>query len=204
MGRCDPCTNAEQYFGQLPDVLIIAMVVRESPLYNSLIGYKKDWSDGAQTRHIRNIGATVAAFVRSHKECIGTFDVVTAIPSETRIALEPAIDLIVELRDRYRPLLRTTGPKSRTPTNRFTVTADVAGQRVLVIDDTFASGSTLFAACDALTHAGAQVVGPLVIGRLLNPAWSGQLITTLSQHDWTLKRCSRCDPLFLHDANTLL
>jgi len=42
------------------------------------------------------------------------------------------------------------------------------GHRVLLIDDTFASGASLFDAYEALSTAGATVIGPLVIGRHVN------------------------------------
>ena len=66
---------------------------------------------------------------------------------------------------------------------------------MLVLDDTFTRGPTLFSALAALRAAGAFVVGPVVLGRHLNPGWgpSQALLSWLHDRTWDEARCCRCD-----------
>jgi hypothetical protein len=131
VGLCAACVNAERFFGQLPDVLIMSMVTLQSPLYDSLRGYKNDRFGDAQVRHRRVIAASIASFVGAHKTCFGDYDVLALIPSPNRTALLGAIRIIGGLRDRYEAVLKPDGPKERTSSQRFTAAESVAGKRVL-------------------------------------------------------------------------
>lgn len=51
----------------------------------------------------------------------------------------------------------------------FTVSAPVAGQRILLIDDTFTTGARVQSAASALQLAGAVVPAAIAIGRVMNP-----------------------------------
>ena len=72
----------------------------------------------------------------------------------------------------------------------------IAGQRVLLLDDTFTTGRSIAAAHRALANAGAKIVGPLVIGRHFHPDYetSVDLWDYLRKHTWSLKRCGICGP----------
>lgn len=59
------------------------------------------------------------------------------------------------------------GRRSFTP-EMFDATIDVAGKRLLVIEDTWATGATALSACGALYAAGAEAVVLTPIARLLN------------------------------------
>lgn len=106
-------------------------------------------------------------------------------------------DLLPGLRAHVAPLLRATGVGTKTDlrTDRFEVTRNVAGERALVLDDTFTRGPTLFSAVAALRDAGASVVGPVVLGRHINPGWgpSQVLLSWLGDRTWDEARCCRCD-----------
>jgi len=69
------------------------------------------------------------------------------------------------------------------------------GHRVLLVDDTFASGAPLFDAYEALSMAGATVIGPLAIGRHVNiSGWppSKEMMSWLRGRTWDETRCCRC------------
>ena len=96
----------------------------------------------------------------------------------------------------YRPALRATGvgSKNELRIDRFEVLRDVGGERVLVLDDTFTRGPMLFSAVGALREAGAVIVGPLIIGRHVQPGWgpSRELLSWLRGRPWEEGRCCRC------------
>jgi hypothetical protein len=54
----------------------------------------------------------------------------------------------------------------------FLVDADVDGARILLLDDTLTTGARVQSAASALQLAGGQVVGAVVVGRVIRPEWS--------------------------------
>jgi len=54
----------------------------------------------------------------------------------------------------------------------YEVVADVAGLDLLLIDDTFTTGASIQSAASALQLAGANVVGAVVVGRVINPEFT--------------------------------
>ncbi len=55
---------------------------------------------------------------------------------------------------------------------KFSPTRDLAGEAILLIDDTWTTGASAQGAAGALKIAGAGRVAVLVIGRHVNPEWS--------------------------------
>jgi hypothetical protein len=206
-GRCASCNEAAAFFGAPPSVLPISLVTRSSPLYSALIGYKNPaLTPVARDRHTKVIAALIAVFVRAHTQCLGPFDVVAAIPSESRTALRPALKIIGGIGSLLSDVLIHNGaPKQRKPADRFTVKRDVTDTRILLIDDTFASGATQFAAHAALRSAGASVVGPVIIGRFMRPEWepSQRLLDSLRDQPWEPHHCARCRNTPASEAHTL-
>lgn len=143
------------------------------------------------------LAALVAVFLGNHGDCVGSFDSVVSVPSPARTAVEPIIQRLPSLRDKYRPVLRVTGEGTKNDllADRFALSRRVHGERLLVIDDTFTAGPTIFSAVAALRDAGAIVVGPLVLGRHVQPAWppSRAILTWLQARPWDEARCCRCD-----------
>ena len=194
--RCRQCADATTQFGTLPEVLPIALMTAESPLYEALRGYKSRAPESVRKRHRPTAAALLATFTRDHATCIGGFDSVTAIPSQTRVAVHELIQLISGLREHYAETLATDGlwTPREVRAERYRAIRDVAGERILVIDDTFTSGATVFSACEALRRAGAVVVGPVVIGRFVRLGWepSDRLHRELSTRQWIDTECLRC------------
>lgn len=194
--QCYPCLEAVRSVGAV-EVLPISMSVEAGLFHRHLRGYKDDRSPEVRARMSLRLAALVAVFLANHRECIGAFDSVVLVPSPTRTAVEAIVGRSQAPRDLHRPALAVSGvgTKRDLRADRFTVTRTVAGERVLVLDDTFTRGPTLFSAVGALRLAGAVVVGPVVLGRHLQPTWgpSRDLLSWLSPRPWDEGRCCRCD-----------
>ena len=151
------------------------------------------------------LAALTALFLQHHAGCLGAWDVVTTVPSATRSAPASIIARVRALRGDYAELLSLRPQSLKLARDRFAVTQRVTDQRVLLFDDTFTSGKSVFAATAALRDAGALVVGPLLIGRHINPGWepSDRLLGWLSKEQWAEGRCCRCSGLLAPAASLL-
>ena len=119
------------------------------------------------------------------------------MPSPARTAVASIVQHVRSLRDEYGLALAVsgTGFKGGLCTDRFAVTRAVSGERLLILDDTFTSGATLFSAVAALLDGGAEIVGPVVLGRHVQPSWepSRAMLSWLRTRSWVDERCCRCD-----------
>jgi predicted amidophosphoribosyltransferase len=194
--QCHPCLMAERGIGAV-EILPISMSVERGLLHHHLRGYKDDRSAAVRIRMSRRLAALTAVFLDHHRNCIEPFDSVVLVPSPARTAVASIVELVGALRDAHRPALAVAGVGSKADlrADRFSVTRDVEGERVLVLDDTFTSGATLFSALAALRDAGATTVGPVVLGRHLHPDWgpSRAMLSWLQSRPWDEARCCRCD-----------
>jgi hypothetical protein len=160
-----------------------------------LHGYKRG-GPAERPPNTLKLAALLSIFLSEHGECVGPYSVVTCVPSPDRVAPKAIIDRTLSIRDRFEQLLSTQTSSAGRPldADRFRVTRDVRGERVLLIDDTLASGASLFSATAALRGAGATVVGPVVIGRHVNRDWpdTAAVLEWLSDRRWDRTRCVRC------------
>jgi hypothetical protein len=108
------------------------------------------------------------------------FELVTTVPSGDRVRDErhPLTWIVGELvgptRDRYERVLERSNADVQPrvfSTEKFTATRQVEGHSVLLIDDTWTTGSSAQSAAAALKAAGATKVAAVVIGRHLNREW---------------------------------
>ena len=193
--QCFACLEAVRSVGAV-EILPISMSVDGDLLHRHLRGYKDDRSAEVRARMSLRLAALVSVFMEHHRRCVGEFDSVVTVPSPGRVAVEAVVRRVRSLVGEYRPALRATraGSKNELRTDRFEVVRGVAGERVLVLDDTFTRGPTLFSAVGAFREAGAVVVGPLIIGRHLQPGWapSRDLLAWLRGRRWDERRCCRC------------
>ena len=193
--QCFPCLEAARSIGAV-EILPISMSVDGDLLHRHLRGYKDDRSAEVRGRMSLRLAALVSVFIEHHRNCVGEFDSVVTVPSPGRVAVEAVVRRVRSLVDGYRPALGATGvgSKNELRTDRFEVLRAVQGERVLVLDDTFTRGPTLFSAVGALREAGAVIVGPVVVGRHVQPGWgpSRELLAWLRSRPWDEGRCCRC------------
>jgi predicted amidophosphoribosyltransferase len=202
--RCYACAHGQL---TLDAMAPISYSVGREQLHPTLASYKRLDGDVA-----RRLGAILAAilwrFLAEHEDCIahaaGTnnFDLVTTVPSSDpkRDERHPLRHIVGELvgptRGRHQRLLRPTEdpPPPRTfSEQRFHPTTPLNGEAVLLIDDTWTTGSNAQSAAAALKQAGAGPTAAVVVGRHLNRAWhenDRRLRGIAQRFDWA--HCALC------------
>ncbi len=189
-------------------VLPIVLSEHRSDMHDMLSQYKKSASASVRDIQATRLAALLAVFVANHSGCIGEWDFAVPVPSTERTAIKSILNRTLRFKDGTDyGLLVATDQKSRAfNESQFEVHGNVSGDRVLLIDDTFASGGSLLSAHHALSAAGATVLGPLVIGRHVNIAdWppSDAMMKWLRSRRWDETRCCRCAGE-MRDPNALL
>lgn len=166
-------------------------------LHRHLRGYKDDRNPAVRARMSTRLAALLAVFMQYHSACVGDYDSIALVPSPNRVAMDEVVRRLPTMRESYLPTITTSGlgQKSELRADRFHIARDVMSERILVLDDTFTRGPTLFSAVAALRDKGAQVVGPVVLGRHVQPTWepSRSMLAWLSQRTWDEERCTRCN-----------
>jgi hypothetical protein len=185
-------------------------------LYAALVAYKE--SSLAETRHryMPFIVDAFGAFATRHRPCIealmgGSVDVVLAVPSSRRRGVAP-LDSVPGLQERLVSALSVTGratvswrsdllcrtsvPIGHMRPDLAAFVADpssVDGARVVLLDDTYVSGSRAQSVAAALRSAGARAMLIVPLGRTIRP-------DRLARHAALLRKsrtrrdqhCARC------------
>jgi Phosphoribosyl transferase domain len=170
--------------GGVRTIVPISLVHKvESQLYASLRDYKSESqyiTDRVRRDHRLLLAAALQRFLRVHRSHIeeaasAEWDAIQVVPStrtdRAEHPLERVVGMAPGLRDDLVHFLTATGePISRTGPNpaAFSASADVTGRRVLIVDDTFTTGSHVQSAAVALSNAGATVVAAIPIGRVID------------------------------------
>lgn len=179
----------QRYDDTMPPVVPIALYRLGDPLHLALRRYKHAPAVAAR-RHFVDVLTTFAyGFFRAHWGCIvataGGLDSVVAVPSSTVPVLQrparqlPALHPLCTVLDRV-PALHVTGwvgmergagelGHLSPSADSFIPSAEVTGQRVLVVDDTWSTGARACSAAHALRQAGAIVGAIVVLGRAIDP-----------------------------------
>lgn len=202
---CYPCEfNVSEVDGT--EILPITMSVESGLVHHHLRSYKDGRDLEERERLTTRLAALHAVFLANHSDCLGEWDYTVCVPSQSRSAVADVAERTRVLNGNVRPVLSTTpGNWSRHfTTERFTIDGEVADARILLLDDTYASGSSIHSAAAVLRAAGAQVIGPLVLGRHVNPAHppSTKMLEWLASRRWDPERCCRCAGE-LRDPNAL-
>ncbi len=202
--RCYSCSRAELW---LAAVVPISYSVGREQLHHALRGYKRFAGEVARRLTVE-LAAVLWRFIAIHERCLARaagvpgFGVVTTVPSGDRVrdGTHPlrriAGELVGPMRGRYEPLLRRSKlqvPPRQIHVDKFEPTRKLAGEAVLLVDDTWTTGASARSAAAALTGAGAGPVGAVVIGRYLNRAWhenDRRLRALARPFDWN--RCVLC------------
>lgn len=201
-GTCYRCGHQTRFADA---VLPISYSVAFGQLHTALRQYKRGHPSAARQFELQ-LAAVLWRFVSIHEGCLARstgvpgFDLVTTVPSSSmeRDEAHPLRRLVGELaaptRTRYRRLLRRSGTpvaERNVDPGKYNPSADLAGEAVLLIDDTWTTGANVQSAAGALKTAGAGAVGVLVVGRHVNDAFggNGQRLKALPRpFDW--ERCA--------------
>lgn len=173
---CYSCGRSPRYADA---VLPISYSPHLEQLHTALAGYKRLFGPPARKFQL-DLAAVLWRFVDRHERCLArslggdAFDVVTTVPAGTagRDEAQPLREIVGRTirptARRYERLLRRTS-KEVTPhtvdLEKFEVLRDIDGDAVLLIDDTWTTGSNVQSAAGALKEAGAGAIGVVVVGR---------------------------------------
>ena len=189
-GECWCCLEVGRLLGDAagdyPRVLVAALCQPGDALHGLLRRYKDGPVVEARRHHAEVLGGLLDRLLRARWAELGgraRCDGVAAVPSSTRAAVAgrllcPVDALVATTRALadIRPVRLRRGPSPcrhlQPAVDAFVAPDDVAGQRVLVVDDTWVTGARARSAAVALTRAGAEVVGTVVVGRTVSPSCS--------------------------------
>ena len=186
--RCYQCQQ-----NSTVSVLPISMSEHNGFLHQRL-RYYKDGNTQQREQYTLELAALLVRFLKKHIECLdGKPDVVVTVPSPDRDAVKSIVDKIGWLQERHISLSCTESGSNVS----YSAPHSVRGQKVLLLDDTFTTGSSITATYRALIETGATVSLPLVIGRHFHPTFdtSRRLANCLSEHKWRLRNCGVCNPI---------
>lgn len=191
---CFPCNEAVQRVNA-HEVIPVSLSVARGLLHRHLRGYKDDPRPDVRDRMTLRLAGLLAVFVANHRACIGDYDTIALVPSKSRVAMEAVINRIPSLADAFVPTLSVNlGYETRDlDPDRFNMLRSVAGEHVLLIDDTFTTGASVFSAGAQLKEHGATVT-TVVLGRHVNPEYgpSRELLAWLEYREWADRHCVRC------------
>lgn len=208
--QCYGCRRGAE--AQAIDVFVpISYALTGGQFYHALFNYKNaQLGEDAQRPLWANLTSVFWRFIAQHEHCVAqtvgvdAFDLVCVVPSKNpaaparRFSLQaiagttkvtsadgPVID--GPLNTRYEALLTAlpdVDPTSRHfDPDRFEAVRPLTGMRVLLVEDTWVTGSTARSAAHALKDAGATVVACIAVGRRLQPDWPPTTGATGKRYD---------------------
>ena len=211
--RCYACVHG----GDAIDVVApISYSIAGEQLHHALAAYKRS-SERWTTVLVRQLAAVLWRHLAGHERCLARaagvpgFSLVTTVPAgQTRCGVPHPLQGIVgravePTRDRHAELLRGGGraaPMHTFSAERFEPVRRLAGEPVLLVDDTWTTGASAQSAAAALKRAGAGPVAAVVIGRHLNRDWHDndrRLRALPTPFAWD--RCAYCDGGLLHEPH---
>lgn len=182
---CYQCKQAELILGvgRADVVSFVSLAPAGEQFARELYTYKRD-SVPPAIRRVRLIGlaAVLWKWLAEHERClaragrVSAFDIVTIVPSTSgRTTDHPLQELVSEIvggtGSRYEHLLDVRQrdiPQREHAADRYGACRSLRDARVLVVDDTWATGAHAQSASHALKAAGAATVAVVAIGRWIN------------------------------------
>lgn len=182
---CYSCSNFPSEFSVVP----ISFSVQDGFFHHHLRHYKGSPRPEIRDEFTHRLAALLVIFLRNHQnKCLGgTVDLVATVPSTNRDSAWQIVRRLHQFADQENPI-------SRTPGKGLAVANWARGKRVLLVDDTFTSGSSLYSAFEALMRVDAKVVGPVVLGRHIRPDQPRrqELLQRMKAMEWDDSKCCRC------------
>ncbi|MHB8681209.1 MAG: hypothetical protein ACYDA2_03835 [Acidimicrobiales bacterium] len=183
-GECWCCRHVGCQLGLpagAPPPVVAVGAARPGDAFHGALRRYKDAPGVEQRRHYAAVlGRLVSEFVVTRRpllaETMGEWDAVAPLPSSGRASrracpLETLLPFIPALVSPT--VVLRAGPARaahlRATPDAFVVPDPVQGRRVLVFDDVWVTGARARSAAAALTAAGAEVAGILVIARVVRP-----------------------------------
>lgn len=199
----DTCYACAHHERAADAVLPISYSPHLGQLHAALRGYKQGWA--SSERLTLELAAVLWRFLARHEICLARrtgvekFPVVTTVPSSDvdRDAIHPLHTIVGRIvgytAERFDRLLRPTGvevEKRAVDARRYEATRRLAGEDVLLIDDTWTTGASAESAAHVLKAAGAGVVAVVVIGRHIRENFenNAERLRTLPPFTWD--RCA--------------
>ena len=207
--HCYPCNQAREFLqGDVPKVVPISLEVEGKQLHHVLRGYKDARNAVVCNRFAYQLAALSEIFWRRHMTCIEPFDAIATVPSSSRNAFEAvvqrnAFEAVVQRSPRLTGLHRPVLKRIRTVKHhtldkaQFKVAREqVEGRQIVLVDDTFTTGATVFSAAQAIRDVGGLVENIVVIGQYIKRSDppSAKLINRLRREPWDLTECVCCRP----------
>lgn len=183
--RCNSCErSAIGSSHPLARVIPITMCPVSTQMHTVMRQYKDALTESTRHRFTWQLAALLSRFLRVHAGCLrgaagAEWDAVVAVPpSNPRDGRHPVRDIALMV-GALRPSLSAALTRTDVPLDRmeisdaaFVCNGDVAGKRVLLLDDTFVSGSNLQSAARTIRSAGAVSVLGLVLARYVDTGFS--------------------------------
>lgn len=114
---CYPCAQAA--YLDPPAILPVTMSLAGGAVHHHLRMYKDSADAQARERLALRLAALLSLFMERHSSCVGAWDVVTCVPSATRVALAPVVAKLKRFDQREQQVLRScAGAGDRTPRPR--------------------------------------------------------------------------------------
>jgi hypothetical protein len=184
--RCSSCVQTMRHVSRpVRRVVPISLYQTPGQLWKVLRDYKDGLTVIQRRKFTLQVAATIGRFLVNHQRGIGgsvqePWGLIVTVPSSKERAgthpLRLAIDMLpAQFSDRAADVLRRGTVQvdhRRADDLGFLVDADVGGARILLLDDTLTTGARVQSAASALQLAGGQVVGAVVVGRVIRPEWS--------------------------------
>lgn len=214
---CWQCNSAKRTLPLTADAMsFVSLAPKGDQLDQELRFYKKESNFPGRIRTENGLAATLWRWLKIHESCVARragvteFPIVTTIPS-TKGRINHPLRYMVSVRvggtaPRYRDLLiaNPNYPEELDrafSTERFLLSSQVE-QRVpiLIIDDTFATGSRVQSAAALLKQSGAGPIGVVCIGRHFDPNQEGEYGVAAKNYlklsrslTWDWNYCCLCD-----------
>lgn len=215
--QCRACNTAHQDLPATADALgFISLAVKGEQLDQELRYYKRDSQFPSRAKTEDELSAVLWRWLKRHEACVAqgadvaSFPIVTTIPSTKGRSNHPLARMVGGrigiTRERFQPLLvaNPNFPESRDrdfSIERFAVLSQiVTGTPVLLIDDTFTTGSRVQSAAALLKNKGSGPIGVVCIGRHFTSNQDGEYGVAAQSYlrhsrslGWDWNCCSRCD-----------